>query len=602
MRLIPTWRRLAATTAAAVGCVAGGPTGALASSVASPTIAMPDGVRLAADVSTPASDGATRFPAVLLMTPYGRATQLSPQARAALTQAGLALVFVDVRGTGASEGRQTSVFSARERADLNPILDWIANQPWSNGQVISTGASYDANLASLALATNHPVVAAAMPRFVDFDTYRDLAVPGGVRNEMFLRAWGRLTDQLNDGSACVASAAACSAQPNVKPVDGDDDRSRLRRALAEHNKDWHPYPETRDYAFEDDRTASGIDLRGGFLSSQRAALAASRRPVQLWGSWFDASTADSALDWWSAASNAPIEIYLGAWTHGGGARADPFISSPAEDEPGAPSVGRQFLDFASRALASPPRVPRVIHYYTAGAAIWRTTAQWPPANIAPVRWYLAGLGKLATSPPAGALSVDRYKVDYAASTGSKTRWSTQLGGGPVDYGDRAIKDAALLTYTSDPLDHAAEITGTATVDLRLVATRSDGALFVYLETVAPGGRVTYLSEGELRLSLRGPASAANSPPGVDPAFLRKDFAPLKPGKPFAVGVRLHAVSARVPRGYRLRIAIAGADADTFARYPASGDQTYSVYSAPAEPSFIDLPQARWRDAASAHPQ
>jgi hypothetical protein len=60
-----------------------------------------------------------------------------------------------------------------------------------------------------------------------------------------------------------------------------------------------------------------------------------------------------------------------------------------------------------------------------------------------------------------------------------------------------------------------------------------------------------------------------------------------------IGVRLHTVSALVPKGDRLRIAIAGADADTFARYPEAGDLTYTIEHSAAAPSHVDLPQADW---------
>jgi putative CocE/NonD family hydrolase len=583
----------------AAASLSGSPAEAAAPQAFSPAIAMPDGVRLAADVVLPTAPPGSRHPAVLLMTRYGRATRLSQNAVRALTASGLALVFVDMRGSGASQGHVDTVFDAKERGDIGPILDWIARQPWSDGRVISTGASYDGNLAALAVASNNPALVAAAPRFIDFDTYRDLAIPGGVRGEMFLKAWGDLTDQLDAGAPCLAAAAACASAANLKPVDGDADYGQLRAALRDHAGDWRAYAETRHYAFEDDRTASGHALRDGFLSSQIPALSRSRAPVQLWGSWFDASTADSALDWWRAAPGAPMEVYLGAWTHGGGARVDPFIKDAAEDEPNAPSVARDFLDFAGRAMASPPAVSRVIHYYTAGAAVWRTTPQWPPANVAARRWFFAASNRLELAAPTASIGADRYAVDFAATSGKTNRWTTQLGGGPVDYGDRRGADAALLNYTSAPLAGDIEVTGAGVVSLHMASSRSDGAVLVYLETVAPDGRVVYLSEGELRLPLRGPATAANVPPGVAPSFIRADAAPLKPRQMIEVGVRLHAVSAMIPKGYRLRVAIAGADADSFARYPPRGDATYTVFRTSAAPSYVDLPQADWRAGATA---
>ncbi|NHA01418.1 CocE/NonD family hydrolase [Nocardioides sp. W3-2-3] len=48
---------------------------------------------------------------------------------------------VDARGTGTSEG-QWAAFSAREGKDAGAIVNWAAAQPWSNGKVGMTGASY----------------------------------------------------------------------------------------------------------------------------------------------------------------------------------------------------------------------------------------------------------------------------------------------------------------------------------------------------------------------------------------------------------------------------------------------------------------------------
>jgi hypothetical protein len=559
----------------------------------SPTIPMHDGVRLAADVVLPGGAAKARVPALLVVTPYGRATRLSGRGVQAFVDAGLAVVLVDARGSGASQGHVLSIFSREERGDLGEVLAWIARQPWSDGRVVSTGVSYDGNLAALTLAAPGRVLAASAPRFIDFDTYRDLALPGGVRNEMLLKGWGALTDELNLAPACVADAAACAAAPNLERVDGDPDFGALRSALLEHQHNWRPYPDTQGYQFEDDVTPAGRALREGFLSTQLAALRASPAPVQLWGSWFDAGTADSALAWYQAAPAARMELYLGAWTHGGGARVDPFIRDTAEDEPGAPSPAPTFLDFVRRALGRPSAVTRVIHYYTAGAAVWRTTPVWPPAGIAPARWYFGPAGALSLTAPAAA-GADRYAVDFTATTGKTNRWTTQLGGGPVDYGDRSGADAKLLAYTSAPLTRDIEITGAPAATLYLASTQPDGAVFVYLGAVAPDGHSTYLSEGELRLALRGAS-------GKSPSFLRADMAPLTPGERVEVEVPLHAVSAVVPRGDRLRIAIAGADADTFARYPETGNPTYTLSRSPAAPSHIDLPQADWTAPAGRTP-
>jgi putative CocE/NonD family hydrolase len=560
-------------------------------------ILMPDHVTLAADLIRPPAAG--RLPTVLVMTPYGRATRMSAGAIDAFASAGLALVFVDMRGTGASQGHVSAVFSREERADIGAIIKWISRQPWSDGRVVTTGISYDANLAALALVNGGKSLAAAVPRFIDFDTYRDLALPGGVRNEMLLRDWGALTETLNRATPCLVDVANCGSLQNLEPLDGDSNDTLLRQALLDHQKNWNTYIDTAGYAFDDDAAPSGRLLRDGFLSSQTKALRDSKVPVQIWGSWFDAGTADSALAWYEAAPKAPLELYLGAWAHGGNKRTDPFLSGTLENESGAPVPAAVFLDFVQRALnASAPKQRRIV-YYTAGAAVWRKTASWPPAYINSNKMYFGSHDSLNPAADLSSDAADTYVVDFTASTGKANRWTTQLGGGIVDYGDRAEADRKLRTYTSEPLDRDIEITGAPSLTVHIASTYPDVAVFAYLEAVEPTGKVVYLSEGELRLALRGGNGATNHPQGMMPSFLRRDTAFLEPGRPIEAGISLHNISVMIPKGDRLRIAVAGADADTFARYPQDGAPTFTIYRSSVLPSFIDLPMADWKHSAGA---
>ena len=54
---------------------------------------------------------------------------------------------------------------------------------------------------------------------------------------------------------------------------------------------------------------------------------------------------------------------------------------------------------------------------------------------------------------------------------------------------------------------------------------------------------------------------------------------------------LYATSVRLEAGHRVRIAIAGHDASTFARYPDDGSAVLTVAYSPASPSFLELPIA-----------
>jgi uncharacterized protein len=50
-----------------------------------------------------------------------------------------------------------------------------------------------------------------------------------------------------------------------------------------------------------------------------------------------------------------------------------------------------------------------------------------------------------------------------------------------------------------------------------------------------------------------------------------------------------ATSVRLEQGHRIRVAIAGADADNFERYPRQGTPTIAVHREAEATSAIDLP-------------
>ena len=157
-----------------------------------------------------------------------------------------------------------------------------------------------------------------------------------------------------------------------------------------------------------------------------------------------------------------------------------------------------------------------------------------------------------------------------------------------------MADRRLLTYTSLPLPDDIEITGQPRVALNVASTHSDGAFFVYLEDVAPDGSVRYLTEGELRAMHRKVPNEAPPYRVVGPyhSFKHEDALPLVPRQITEISFELMPVSVLVRAGHRLRVAVAGADADTFRRIPDEGGATVAVYHSAAHPSRIVLPVVR----------
>lgn len=153
-----------------------------------------------------------------------------------------------------------------------------------------------------------------------------------------------------------------------------------------------------------------------------------------------------------------------------------------------------------------------------------------------------------------------------------------MGGPDVIYPDRKEADMKLLTYTSKSLSKNTEITGHPLVTLYVSSSARDGAFFVYLEDVDENGNVTYITEGQLRAACR--KVSEKEPPfiffGPYRTFERLDASPLVPGEIAELTFGLFATSVLIKKGHRIRVAIAGADKDTFARYPLDDDSIPNI--------------------------
>lgn len=579
-------------------------------------VTMRDGTRLAADVWVPAQlETDEKLPAIMITTRYWRAPAMGPIYRLLVgvgeervpnikmadqwNEAGYALVLVDARGSGASFGQRPVEWSDAEVADLGEVTEWITSQPWSNGTVGAVGVSYSGNTAELSAIPAHPALRAAAPLYSDFDPQFFLTMPGGVYNRDFVEAWNAANQALDVNAECAlkkVDGIGCwwlkLSVPGVKPVDADTDGGQLRDAVAGH--------ETLDLAealqamsYRDDTLPEGVSIGDISPYGRVKAITAAGVPMLVRTGWLDAATTDGALSRFLSSDMAQ-ELVIGAWNHGGEDDVDPF--RPRWTFPD-PTYDQQFADlvaFFDRYLDEPSTsVPvRSIRYYTMNEGRWRTTMTWPPPEMETRRWYLGADQSLTDSPPL-AVGDDNYVVDASASSGDTTRWLTNLTGGDVYYPDRAEEDARLLTYTGAPLEGALRITGTPVVSLHLSSTHPDGALHVYLEDLAPDGRVTYLTEGILRLIHRVSDDAVLPYEQSGPArtFRRAEAEPLTPGQVVRVEVPLYATSVRLEAGHRLRIAIAGHDASTFARYPESGAPVLTVVYSPSSASLLQLPVA-----------
>ncbi|MGE5677858.1 MAG: CocE/NonD family hydrolase, partial [Pseudomonadota bacterium] len=205
-------------------------------------------------------------------------------------------------------------------------------------------------------------------------------------------------------------------------------------------------------------------------------------------------------------------------------------------------------------------------------------------------YFKSGQG-LSESRPEGASGSDSYKVDFTATTGESNRWRTNLGGGRIAYPNRAEEDKKLLVYTSEALTEDVEITGVPVVTLNMSSSAEDGAFYVYLEDVAPDGKVTYVTEGELRAVHRQVTEGDQGHAVLGPkhSFVEKDGKLLVPGENTEIKIGMQATSVLLKKGHSIRIAIAGHDCSNFRKIAEADTPVINVQRDEEFSSFVELP-------------
>lgn len=284
------------------------------------------------------------------------------------TAQGFTVVNADARGCGHSNGTG-KLLSHQEAEDTYDVVQWVAAQPWSDGQVVMLGVSYLAISQYAVAALQPPALRAICPWEGFTDAYRDLAFPGGIREFGFTRLWSR----------------------NVR-------RTRQSYDLAAMQNE-HP-------------------LRDDLWRSLVPDLSAIKVPMLVCGSFSDNNLhSRGSIRAFTHSGSAHARLY----THRGG-KWEVFYSEAALAE--QLKFFRDVLDGApaSRSVRLEVREDRDT------IVAVREEAEWP---LARTRWravYLAGAGILGTEQPSRAGSVTFETHSRAASFNWKTPEDIELTG------------------------------------------------------------------------------------------------------------------------------------------------------------------------------
>jgi uncharacterized protein len=509
-----------------------------------------DGVELSANVWRPVTPDPV--PVLLEMIPYGKDNwrKAADMTRGAWFAArGYALCRVDVRGTGSSFGVALDEYTADETRDGYDAVEWLAAQPWSDGNVAMWGISYG-GFTSIQVATLRPPhLRAIVPVMATDDRYLD---------DVHYRG-GCVT--VSELSQYAVSQVAMNAMPPEAAFRGDAWR-RDWLARLEATPPWL-------FAWLRHQT-DGPYWRQGSLAPDYDAITAAIFGI---GGWHD-SYVDPAFRM-QAGCPAPSHTLIGNWVH-----SWPHAATPGPNLDELHEIVR-FLDRHVRGQANgwddEPPIVWFEHEFaspdpfpTALPGRWRAATAYPHPAMATRAWSL-GPGALVPGDGAADAGVDEFR--HRPTTGTRGALSWGAGGAPNGLArDLRPDEDAGPTYMSEPLAEPLEVLGVPEVVLWLDVDAPVAMVSVRLSDVAPDGTTALVSAGVLNLTHRRSHDAPS---------------PLQPGVVEEIRVPLRTAGYRWRTGHRLRIAVSSSLWPVL--WPSPFPATFRLHRGGTTPSRLELP-------------
>ncbi|OCL12710.1 alpha/beta-hydrolase [Glonium stellatum] len=220
------------------------------------------------------SDTGSKFPVLATYGPYGKDVwyekfrkpsfdEVNPEHKSLhsawetpdpkwWTTNGYAIVRADERGIGQSPGLMDTMSRGTSEA-FKDVVEWAAEQPWSNGKVGLLGISYYAGTQWRVAARRPKGLAAIIPWEGMSDYYRDRCRHGGILSDKFIQFWWNAQVVVNQYGRPRRPG---SALPET--IEGHLGKEQLKANLRDQTVDNEAnkfmddeYYATRDYRIED---------------------------------------------------------------------------------------------------------------------------------------------------------------------------------------------------------------------------------------------------------------------------------------------------------------------------------------------------------------
>ena len=588
-------------------------------------VPMRDGTNLSTDVLLP--EGATgKLPTVLVRSPYHKDNThwaLFGASDEMFLKRGYAVVIQNERGRHFSEGTYTNYLEGAN-TDGYDAVDWVVNQPWSNGKVGTFGCSSSGEQQWGMAGSNHPGHAAMLPLasgtaigdvpgndtqgaiyrggipmiglwswwYHDMATIERLVLPPGTTREQRIRLRNGFSLQpmtwfyrLVDGTIDTSGPKNDMLEA-LNHLPSKDILRNLGGPLTPYDKylTWGPGDKRWD---EVPQAREGDKPRVPALHLNTWHDVGAGEMIRMFKYLQDMDTPDQYLIIGSGPhcaflNEAPMKDLTFGDYHAGDVRY-------GGRDRGYAKLMLEWFDHWLKGENNGVTAMDKVQLYVMGKG-WISGDRWPLRATQFTQYYLdskgaAGSridgGSLSTDPPSGEAN-DTYHYDPALPVPSN-------GGGCC--GDAMAMDQSALEMRSDvlvfstpPLDEGVTIAGPVEVELYVSSSAKDTDFMVKLVDVHPDGTAINLADDGLRARYRE-------------GFDKKVF--MKKGKVYKLRLTNMVTANYFPPGHRIRIEVASSNFPLFERNLNTGGNNFdetewvvaenSVHHGGDYPSRILLP-------------
>ncbi|MSY59347.1 MAG: CocE/NonD family hydrolase [Actinobacteria bacterium] len=538
-------------------------------------VPMRDGVRIAADIYRPAGDGP--FPVLVAISPYGKgkqSIQTLPQPPGSpiwdggveagdprfLTANGYVHVIADCRGVNKSEGEYRGWMSKQEGEDGYDLIEWIAAQPWCDGNVGMVGISYFGTIQLHVAAEQPPALKAIMPWNAVADFYREATHHGGTIQTFFFDLYTRSTN----GNPVSVTPEECTPDELVERMEALKADPDLRM----YTHLWHliDNPNVNPSFF--DVLLHPFD---GPFYWERSAYT---RYADIKIPYYTRSA------WWAYA-----HMHLtGTFRHLAGinAPAKLEIDRPVDEErPLARSYDEEavrWYDYWLKGIDTGVMDEPPLRLFVMGSNTWRREHEWPLARTEWKTLHLRPWGGLTEESEPLPESSDEFLQQPLSQT---------------------LKIES-LDYATLPLPQDTEVIGPIALRLFASIDAKDTNWIVALEDVDPAGNAREVTRGYLKASHREVDREQSKP--WEPYHPHLSAEPVTPGEVVEYEIAISPTANLFRRGNRIRLRVMSMDyrgnprpapGVSVVHYPwhvcSSETVRHTVYHDASRPSSLLLP-------------